>query len=133
MSPVISSTDPQVRQVRHALTALSRASIGRQRLIRHAATAYLSQIDRAKLPLGYDRPIYDDDSNRSDAFRMRHGDLLAKLLGIACRPSDRHLPATARAVLAELDAPVRQLTETARATGQPHVVAALHLLARGGR
>lgn len=129
----LDAVGPQARQVRHALAALSRASVGRQRLVRRAASDYLSQIDRVKLPLGCDRPIWDDDRNRSDAFRMRRGDLLAKLLGIACRPSDRHLPGTARAVLAELDAPVRQLTEKARATGQPHLVAVLHLLAGGGR
>lgn len=117
------------RQARHALTAVARTSVGRRRLIAACARDYLSQVDRDRLPRGYDRPIADDRRNRADAFRMRRGNTLARLLGLAVRPDDADLPDTARAVLAELEKPVVRLAEVAAATGQPAVVAFLHILA----
>ncbi|MFJ1695686.1 hypothetical protein ACIOHC_11130 [Streptomyces sp. NPDC088252] len=115
------------RQTQHALTALAHTTYGRRRLIATCAEEYLAQIDRLRLPVGYSSPITDDRGNRADAYRMRRGDQFARMLGIACHPSDEHLPATARAVLDIVDAPVRQLTAAATATGQPHLVAALHI------
>ncbi|MFE3123692.1 hypothetical protein ACFXHD_09755 [Streptomyces hydrogenans] len=115
------------RHVRHALGRLNAASTDRRRLIEAAATEYLSQVHRHRLPAGYSQPIADDRQNRADAFHMRRGDQLAQLLGLAARPDDPHLPVVAQAVLTELDAPVRQLTEYATLTGQPEAVALLHL------
>ncbi|MFD4855125.1 hypothetical protein [Streptomyces atratus] len=115
------------RQTQHALTALARTTPGRRRLIAACAEEYLAQVDRRRLPVGYHKPILDDRSNRVDAFSMRRGDQFARMLGIACRPSNEHLPATARAVLDVVDAPVRKLTAAATATGQPHLIAVLHI------
>lgn len=115
-------------QTRHALTALNRTTTGRRRVIQAAAEEYLSQVDRRRLPMGWVQPITDDRFNRVDAYRMRRGDLFARMLGIACRPSDPQLPDTARAVLAELNATVDQLTARAMATGQPNAVALVHLI-----
>jgi hypothetical protein len=117
----------QARQIAHALAALARTTPGRRRFIQAAAEEYLSQVDRRVLPRGYDMPIATEAGNRADAYRMRRGWTVAQMLGIACRPSDRHLPATARAVLAAIDAPVQQLTAAATATGQPLLVAVLHV------
>lgn len=126
-------TATQARQIRHALTALTRTTPGRRRVIQAAAEEYLSQIDRRILPMGYDwhfpaNPA-GDRRNRGDAFRMRRGNTFARMLGIACQPTDPHLPLTARVILAEIDAPVRRLTAAATASGQPLLVATLHLIA----
>ncbi|MEV0917866.1 hypothetical protein AB0I93_26860 [Streptomyces sp. NPDC049967] len=118
-------------QARHARAALATTAPGRRRVIQAAAEEYLSQIERRRLPVGYDRPIGDDRQNRADAYQMRRGETFARMLGIACRPSDTDLPNTARAVLAELTAPVAELTARAVATGQPAAIALLHLAVRG--
>lgn len=117
----------QHRQTTHALTALARTTPSRRRAIAAAATTYLSQVDRHRLPVGYAHPIGDDHANRADAYRMRGGAIMARLLGISCHPTDRHLPDTARAVLAAVDAPVQQLMERATTTGQPLLVAIAHV------
>ncbi|MEV8402602.1 hypothetical protein [Streptomyces niveus] len=114
-------------QTRHALTALASTTPGRRRFIEAAAEEYLSQVDRRRLPVGYHRAIPSDRANRTDAYRMRGGHQFARLLGIACHPTDEHLPGTARAVLAEIAAPIRQLTDAATASGQPTLVATLWL------
>ncbi|MCX5158109.1 hypothetical protein OOK39_02185 [Streptomyces sp. NBC_00264] len=116
------------RQARHALTALVRTTPGRRRVIQAAAEEYLSQIDRRRLPLGWGQPITDDHFNRADAYEMRRGNAFARMLGISCRPSDPQLPDTARAVLAAIDAAPRRLTDLARTTGQPALVALLHMV-----
>jgi hypothetical protein len=100
---------------------------GRRRVIQAAAEEYLSQIERHRLPLGWNQPITDDRYNRVDAYRMRRGDVFARMLGIACQPSDADLPDTARAVLAGINAPVAELTARAEATRQPVAVALLHV------
>jgi hypothetical protein len=122
------TTTPTGRKTRHALTALTRTSPGRRRLIAACAAEYLSQVDRERLPRGYDQPIADDRANRADAYRMRRGDTLARLLGLSVRPDDASLPDVARAVLAAVDTPVRDLTTQATATGQPVLVAIAHLI-----
>lgn len=115
------------RQTRHALTALARTTPGRRNLIAARAAKYVAQIDRRILPLGHDAPIGNDRLNRIDAYRMRGGDQVARMLGIACRPEDTSLPNTARAVLDAVDATPRRLAALAHATGHPHLVAALHV------
>ncbi|MFZ4264467.1 hypothetical protein [Streptomyces arboris] len=115
-------------QTRHALTALTTLTPGRRRVVQAAAEEYLSQIDRRRLPMGYDVPIADDRHNRGDAYRMRRGDVVARVLGISCQPSDVRFPDTVRAVLAAVDAPVDRLAERAVLTGQPVAVALLHLI-----
>lgn len=119
---------PAARQTRHALTALATASTDRRRRIAQYAETYLSQVDRRVLPVAYSRPIADDRANRADAYRMRGGDQFARMLGISCHPADPNLPDTARAVLAEIEAPVDRLVHTALATGAPGAVALLHCL-----
>jgi len=121
-------TADQNRQIRHALTALAATTPSRRGFIARAAADYLSQVDRRRLPVGYREPIFDDRSNRADAYRMRGGDTLARMLGLAVRPSDEHLPATARAVLAATNANVDRLTEAAHRTGAPGAVATLYVL-----
>lgn len=116
------------RQTRHALTALTALTPGRRHVLQAAAEEYLSQVDRRRLPLGYDLPITLDHSNRADAYRMRRGETFARMLGIACQPSDADLPNTARAVLAAINGPVDQLAARAITTGQPTAVALLHIL-----
>lgn len=116
------------RQTSHALAMLATTTPGRRRVIQAAAEGYLAQVDRRRLPLGYDLPITSDHSNRADAYRMRRGETFARMLGISCSPSDANLPDTARAVLAAIDAPVTELTDRAEATGQPVLVAMLHLI-----
>ncbi|MFE2019864.1 hypothetical protein ACFW9O_17695 [Streptomyces sp. NPDC059499] len=117
------------RQTSHALAMLATTATGRRHVIRAAADEYLSQVDRHRLPVGYSQPIVDDRSNRGDAYEMRRGDVFARMLGIACQPSDAQLPDTARAVLAAIDAPVTALITRAETTGQPLIVALLHILA----
>ncbi|MFD4257742.1 hypothetical protein ACFWR9_08920 [Streptomyces sp. NPDC058534] len=117
----------QQRQTRHALTALAHTTPHRRRVIQSAAEDYLSQIDRRRLPIGWNVPIADDRYNRVDAYRLRRGDTFARMLGISCTASDDRLPDTARAVLAVLDAPVARLVARAEATGQPAAVALLHM------
>ncbi|MGW7247726.1 hypothetical protein [Streptomyces decoyicus] len=118
----------QARQTRHALTALARTTPGRRRVIQTAAENYLAQVDRRTLPIGWAIPITNDRFNRVDAFRMRRGDVLARLLGLAVQPADEHLPHTARAVLAAINATVDQLTQAAHRTGNPAAVAIGHVL-----
>jgi len=122
------STTPQDRQIRHALNALARTTPGRRRAIQAAAENYLSQINRHRLPVGYNQPIPDDRINRADAYRMRQGSTLTRMLGISCHPTDEHLPATARAVLAAIDAPIRHLANAATTTGEPVTVAVAYLV-----
>ncbi|MFI7315165.1 hypothetical protein [Streptomyces hygroscopicus] len=114
------------RQIRHALTALAHTTPGRRRVIQAAAEDYLAQIDRRRLPVGYNRAILSDHDNRADAYRMRRGQTFARMLGLAVHPADEHLPDTARAALEAIDAPVRQLTAAATASGQPLLVAVAH-------
>ncbi|MFG2400743.1 hypothetical protein [Streptomyces lydicus] len=122
-------TADQNRQIRHALTALAATTPGRRARIRRYAEDYLSQIDRRRLPLGCCQPITCDRSNRIDAFRMRGGEQLARILGLAVHSSDPHLPDTARAVITTLDGPtVAQLADAAHRTGQPGAVATLYVL-----
>ncbi|MGW4256908.1 hypothetical protein [Streptomyces californicus] len=130
--PPAPAVAPTTRQTSHALTMLAATTPGRRRVIQAAAEEYLSQIDRDRLPLGYDVPITDDHYNRVDAYRMRGGRTFARMLGIACQPSDPQLPDTARAVLAAITAPVDRLTERAATTGQPAAVALLHILGATG-
>jgi hypothetical protein len=98
---------------------------GRRRVVQAAAEEYLSQVDRHRLPVGYDLPISDDHRNRADAYRMRQGNTFTRMLGIGCQPSDAQLPNTARAVLAEIDAPVDRLVQAATESGRPELVALL--------
>ncbi|MEU7597306.1 hypothetical protein AB0B79_30380 [Streptomyces sp. NPDC039022] len=119
----------QTRQTRHALTALTRTSRGRRHLIRACAEDYLAQVDRRRLPMGCNLPIRSDRANRADAFQMRRGDLLAKLLGLAVRPDDEHLPDTARVVIAAYVEPVTALAEAARLSGDPIGVAVAYVVA----
>ncbi|MFE7485486.1 hypothetical protein [Streptomyces sp. NPDC057552] len=104
---------------------LTKTTPGRRRYIQAAAEEYLSQIDRRRLPVGYDVPITGDRDNRIDAYRMRRGDVFARMLGISCTASDPQLPDTARAVLAQIDAPVCQLVQAAVESGSPELVALL--------
>lgn len=120
------------RQITHALTALARATPGRRRYIAEAATEYLNQVDGRILPLGYDQPFSPAcaAANRSDAFRMRRGDTAAAMLGLAVRPNDPNLPATLRAVIDAVNAPVDYLVQAAHTTGAPAAVALVHILGR---
>lgn len=127
-SRITGQTAHTTRQTRHALAMLATTTPGRRRAIHAAAKEYLSQIDRRQLPMGYDVPITDDRHNRGDAYRMRRGDVFARMLGISCSASDPQLPDTARAALAAISVPVDQLSARAEATGQPAAVAFLHLL-----
>ncbi|WP_405699115.1 hypothetical protein OG209_05335 [Streptomyces sp. NBC_01383] len=115
-------------QTRHALAMLATTAPGRRRVIQAAAEEYLSQIERRRLPLGWNIPITDDRYNRVDAYRMRRGEVFARMLGISCQPSDAQLPDTARAVLAAIDATPQHLADLAQVTGQPALVALLHLV-----
>jgi hypothetical protein len=124
-------TAHQNRQIRHALTALASITPGRRRVIQAAAEDYLAQVDRRRLPVGYQAPIVDDRNNRADAFRMRRGDAFARMLGLAVRPADEHLPNTARAVLAAINEPVDRLTDAAHCTDNPAAVAITYI--RTGR
>lgn len=119
---------PARKQISHALTALANTTPGRRRLIAACAEAYLAQVDRHVLPMGYDQPIHTDAGNRGDAYRMRRGEQFAQMLGISCRPANADLPATARAVIAAVNKPVVELTDAAIATGNPVGVALLHLI-----
>ncbi|MFH8752962.1 hypothetical protein ACH4GK_17795 [Streptomyces rimosus] len=119
----------QSRQMRHALTALAKVSPGQRRRIREAAEEYLSQVEYRRLPAGYKRPLIDERVNRADAFKLRRGNLLARLLGISCRPDDEDLPDTARAVIAACEAPVTALTEAAQSSGDPVGVAVAYVVA----
>lgn len=126
----ISQTDVETptRQARHALAMLATTSPGRRRVIQAAAEDYLSQVERRRLPLGYTVRISDDRANRVDAYGMRRGHVFARMLGIGSHPSDAQLPDTARAVLAAIDATPRRLAALARMTGQPDLVALLHVV-----
>jgi hypothetical protein len=124
-------TSTQARQIRHALTALSHTTPGRRLVIESAARNYLNQVDRRRLPIGYSVPIHDDRRNRIDAFCMGGGHTLARMLGIAAKPSNEDMPATARAILDAIDAPVRMLTESAHRTGQPILIAILWMATAG--
>ncbi|MET9051227.1 hypothetical protein ABZW50_08745 [Streptomyces bacillaris] len=104
---------------------LAATTPGRRRVIGAAAEEYLSQVDRRRLPMGYDLPIMLDHNNRADAYRMRRGDVFARMLGIACQPTDAQLPDTARAVLAAINAPVDRLVQAAVESGSPELVALL--------
>ncbi|MFE4018559.1 hypothetical protein ACFXPZ_14215 [Streptomyces sp. NPDC059101] len=117
------------RQTRHALTALARTTPARRRLIRTCAEEYLSQIDRHRLPMGYGQPMLYDPANRADAYRMRRGAQLAGMLGISCRPDDKDLPETARAVVAAVDATVHELTAVAHCVGDPVGIAVAYVVA----
>ncbi|MEU7156034.1 hypothetical protein AB0A98_06255 [Streptomyces chrestomyceticus] len=123
------TTTDQTRQTRHALTVLAHTSTGRQRLIRACAEDYLSQVDRQCLPIGCNLPIRSNRANRADAFRYRRGDLLARLLGLAVRPDDEHLPDTARAVIAAYDEPVTALTDAAHLNGDPVGITVAYVIA----
>ncbi|MCX5587569.1 hypothetical protein [Streptomyces erythrochromogenes] len=122
---------PARRQLDHALTALARMSPGLRRYTAEAAQEYLDQIDGRRLPMGYDRPFGPglEAANRADAFRMRRGNTVAAMLGLAVQPADKHFPTTLRAIVTAVDAPVDRLVETARTTGAPAAVALVHLLA----
>ncbi|MEU8623271.1 hypothetical protein [Streptomyces sp. NPDC048669] len=124
----MSSADAATPQARHALAMLATTAPGRRRVIQAAAEEYLSQIDGHRLPVGWNQPITDDRYNRVDAYRMRQGGTFARMLGIACQPSDAQLPDTARAILAAIDATPQRLADLARVTGQPGLVALLHLV-----
>ncbi|MFG2617789.1 hypothetical protein ACGFXC_09170 [Streptomyces sp. NPDC048507] len=126
---------PARRQLDHALTALAATTPGRRRYIAEAGAEYLDQIDGRRLPLGYDRPFpaWDGARNRSDAYRMRRGCTVAAMLGLSVRPHDEYFPATVRAIITAVDAPVDRLVTAARTTGAPAAVALLHLLAGGAR
>ncbi|MFD5875678.1 hypothetical protein [Streptomyces sp. NPDC060322] len=127
--PALSPADAAVtRQASHALEMLATTTPGRRRVIQAAAEEYLSQVDRRRLPLGYDVPITLDHSNRADAYRMRRGHVFTQMLGIACKPSDADLPDTARAILAAIDATPMRLVGLAYTTGQPDLVALLHMV-----
>ncbi|MFF6940447.1 hypothetical protein [Streptomyces lavendulae] len=119
---------PAQRQLDHALTMLARTTPGRRRYIADAAATYLAQVDYRRLPVGYDQPIYGDWANRADAFEMRGGATVAAMLGLAVRPADEHFPATVRAILDAVNAPVDRLIQAARTTGAPAAVALLHLV-----
>ncbi|MFD9047803.1 hypothetical protein [Streptomyces zaomyceticus] len=115
-------------QTRRALDNLAYATPEERTRLRAAAEEYLSQVDRRCLPLGYNRPIPNDGDNRSDAFHMRRGDTIAHLLHLHVSADDAELPHTARAVLHELDASVRELITLASITGQPSLIAVAHLV-----
>ncbi|MGW5816497.1 hypothetical protein [Streptomyces noursei] len=117
------------RQAQHALTALARTTPTRRRLIRECAEEYLSQIDRHRLPVGCRWPIGYDPANRADAYRMRRGLQFAGMLGISCRPDDEDLPATARAVVAAVDATLHELTAVAHCAGDPVGIAVAYVVA----
>lgn len=119
---------PARRQIRHALTALARTTPGRRRYIAAAAQEYLNQVDGRLLPVGYVRPILCDWANRADAYRMRRGSTVAAMLGLAVRSDDRHLPATARAIIDAVNAPVDRLVAAAQTTSAPADVALAHIL-----
>ncbi|MFJ3834465.1 hypothetical protein ACIPY6_02990 [Streptomyces sp. NPDC090054] len=121
---------PAQRQLDHALTALAAASPGRRRYIADAAQEYLDQVDGRRLPLGFNTPFPPAlaATNRADAYRMRRGATVATMLGLAVRPHDEHFPATARAVITAVSAPVDRLVEAARTTGAPAAVALAHIL-----
>lgn len=123
-----SSDSPQARQLQHALTALAATAPGRRRYIATEAERYLAQVERRQRPYGYRRDIRLDTMNRADAFEMRGGATVAAMLGLSVRPSDPHFPATARAIITAVGAPVDQLIDTARTTGAPAAVALVHLL-----
>lgn len=125
------SATPARRQLDHALTALARMSPGLRRYTAEAAQEYIDQIDGRRLPMGYDRPFHASAAarNRADAFRMRRGNTVAAMLGLAVRPSDPNFPTTLRAIITAVDAPVTTLVEAARTTGAPAAVALVHLLA----
>lgn len=122
------SATPARRQLDHALTTLATASPGRRRYIAEAAEQYLAQVERRRRPYGYRRDYRNDTMNRRDAFEMRGGATIAAMLGLAVRPSDPQFPATARAIVTAVNAPVDRLVETAHTTGAPAAVALLHLL-----
>ncbi|MER5482941.1 hypothetical protein ABT024_06955 [Streptomyces sp. NPDC002812] len=127
--PTQPDSPAQRRQLDHVLAALATASPGRRRYIAEAAQEYLDQIDGRRLPVWSSRPILDDHCNRGDAFRMRRGCTVAAMLGLAVRPTDPNLPATARAIIDVVNTPVDQLVQAAHNTGAPAVVALVHLLA----
>ncbi|MEU0990465.1 hypothetical protein [Streptomyces sp. NPDC005953] len=116
------------RLVQHAVTAYTRTTPGRQAVVLRHAEGYLAQVDRRTLPVGYDMPILDDSANAADAWRMRRGTLLARLLGLSVRSTDCAFPAAVRAVVAHADAPVHRLMVRASRTGQPAAVALVHLV-----
>ncbi|MCY0960847.1 hypothetical protein [Streptomyces sp. H27-H5] len=122
------SATPAQRQLDHALTALARTTPGRSRYIADAAERYLAQVERRRRPYGYRRDYRDDMMNRRDAFEMRGGHTVATMLGLSVRPSDPQFPATARAIITAVNAPVDQLVEAARTTGAPAAVALAHIL-----
>ncbi|MEU0831267.1 hypothetical protein [Streptomyces sp. NPDC005969] len=127
--PKLASASIEItRQTRHALEMLATMAPGRRRVVEAAAADYLSQVERRSLPLGYTVQIFDDRANRVDAYGMRRGHVVARMLGIACRPGDENLPDTARAILAAISAPVDRLVEQATATGQPTLLALLHVM-----
>ncbi|MFE2555998.1 hypothetical protein ACFXGT_08170 [Streptomyces sp. NPDC059352] len=116
-------------QTKHALTVLAAATPGRRRHIAAAAEDYLGQIDRRRLPIGFKRAILDDGLNRIDAYHLRHGHEFAKALGLGGGENNPGLGEVARAVLAAIDAPIQRLTACATQTGQPILVAVLHVAA----
>ncbi|MFE2323605.1 hypothetical protein ACFXD5_06725 [Streptomyces sp. NPDC059385] len=121
---------PARRQLDHALTALARTTPGRRRYIAEAATEYLDQIDGRRLPMGYDRPFPPAlaAANRSDAFRMRRGDTVAAMLGLAVQPSDPNFPTTLRAIVTAVDTRVDRLVQAAHTTSAPAAIALAHIL-----
>jgi hypothetical protein len=121
---------PARRQLDHALTALAHMSPGLRRYTAEAAREYLDQIDGRRLPLGYDRPFptWDGARNRADAYRMRRGNTVAAMLGLAVQPWDPNFPTTLRAIVTAVDAPVDRLMQAAHTTGAPAAVALVHLL-----
>ncbi|MFE9137828.1 hypothetical protein [Streptomyces sp. NPDC007355] len=102
------------RKTRHALTALTRTSHGRRRIIHRAATRYLTA----------DTHTTED---RLHALIWHGGDTLIRMLGLGIHSTDPRLPDIARTVLDHLDAPVRQLTAYATTTGQPALIATAHV------
>lgn len=116
------------RQLDHALTALARTTPGRRRYIAAQAERYLAQVERRRRPAGYRRDYRDDMMNRRDAFEIRGGATVAAMLGLSVRPSDAQFPATARAIITAVNAPVDRLTEAAHITGAPAAVALIHIL-----
>lgn len=116
------------RQTQHALTALARTTPGRRRLIAACAEEYLTQVERRAFPFGWDGPVADDPYSRANAYWNRRGRQFAQMLGISCQPSDRNLPATARAVIDAVTAPVRQLTAAAARSGNPAAVAVAYVV-----
>lgn len=123
----------------HALTALARQTPGKRRLTAAWATNYLAQVDGTAgstwAGTYYDPPTTSPGAHRwhrADAYEHRHGNLMARALGIPVRPNDARLPAVARAVIAEVERTVDTLTERATTTGQPAAVALLHILGHTG-